>query len=171
MRKKVKPYQILQYGKYKVGVTAVGEKANIAGLAVSNPQSALNRVSRLLKEKHQCDLVICLAHLGFNEKAKINNKSLAQSSAGVDCVIGGNAIEGKSQLLVIKNSKKEEVLLSQNHHKGLSTATLTIAFNAQQEKAGLELKRHVPGSGNQQDKLSVLTALEKKSRNLTFKTI
>lgn len=171
LREKVKPYQILQYGKFKVGVTAVGEKANIAGLVMSNPQSALNRVSRLLKEKHQCDLVICLAHLGFNEKAKINNKSLAQSSAGVDCVIGGNATEGKSQLLVVKNSNKEEVLLSQNHHKGLSTATLTIVFNAQKERAGLAFKQHVPGSGKQKDKLLALASIEKQAKKTIFNTI
>ncbi|RZJ55662.1 MAG: hypothetical protein EOO45_29300, partial [Flavobacterium sp.] len=34
LRKTVKSYQILQYGKFRVGVTAVGEKATIAGLVV-----------------------------------------------------------------------------------------------------------------------------------------
>jgi|GEM_PF-345384 len=171
LRKTVKPYQILKYGKFKVGVTAVGEKANVAGLTISNPQTALNRVSRLLKEKYECDLVVCLAHLGLNDKAKINNKTLAQSSNDVDCVIGGNATEGKSQLWVVKNQKKEEVLLSHNYHKGLSTATLAIAFNEQQQKVGLELKRHVPGSNNQENKLLVLAALAKQSKNLMLNTI
>jgi len=171
LRKTVKSYQILQYGKFKVGVTAVGEKANIAGLLVSHPQTALNRVSHLLKEKHQCDVVICLAHLGFNDKSKINNKILAQSSIGVDCVIGGNVTEGKSRLWIVKNAQKEEVMLSSNHHKGLSTATLTIAFNEDKERAGLAFKRHVPGANKIQSKqqlLSLMAARQNKINNYNF---
>ena len=166
LRKTVKSYQILQYGKFRVGVTAVGEKATIAGLVVSHPQTALNRVSHLLKKKHHCDVVICLAHLGFNEKARINNKILAQSSIGVDCVIGGNANEGKSQLWIVKNAQKEEVMLSSNHHEGLSTATLTIAFNEEKERAGLAFKRHVPGANKIQSKQKLLSLMAARNNNI-----
>lgn len=166
LRKAVKPYQILKYGKFKVGVTAVGEKANINGLMVSNPQPALNRISRLLKDKYRCDMVICLAHLGFDEKAKINNKILAESSIGVDCVIGGNATVSKSQLWIVKNPLKKEVLLSSNHHKGLSTATLTIAFNEQKERAGLAFKKHVPGADKNHIKQEILSLLAVRKNNI-----
>lgn len=159
LRRAVKPYQILKYGKFKVGVTAVGEEANITGLTVSNAQTALNRVSRLLKEKHQCDIVICLAHLGFKGNAKINNKRLAQLSTGVDWVIGGNAPLDNSNLWVFKNSLKNDVLLSANLGKGLSTAKVAFAFNNQNKKNGLAFIQHVPGANKVQSKQQILAAL------------
>lgn len=163
LKRTVKPYQILKYGKFKVGVTAVGEQTAISGVTVVHPQRALSRISRLLKEKHQCDMVICLAHLGFKEKAAINNQKLAQASAAVDCVIGGNVVENRSWLKIMKNSDQQEVLLSSNHKEGLSTATISISFNDQKEKAGLAFKQHVPGSGNQADKLLALSSIAHQS--------
>lgn len=168
LRKTVKPYQILKYGKFKVGVTGVGEKTTIAGLTVSNAQTALNRVTRILKEKHQCDVVVCLAHLGFDKKSKTNNKSLAESSLNVDLVIGGDAKNSQSQLWVLKNKSKHDVLLSNNFSKGLSTAKVSLGFSAQMLKSGIDLKREIPGLACQKSKHSTINELviQNKKNNI-----
>ncbi|WP_443937128.1 hypothetical protein [Pedobacter sp. MW01-1-1] len=145
IRNAVKPYQILSYGKFKVGVTGVGEQVKMKGLLVSNPTRALNRVSRILREKHQCDMVICLAHLGFEKNNGLNNRVLAENSERVDLVIGGNAKQSQSKLWIVRNQSKQEVMLSNNHSKGLSLAKMSFDYTTEKERNGLDLQRHLPG--------------------------
>lgn len=145
LSKAVKPYQVLSYGKYKIGVTGVGEMVNLEGLKAKDPQKALKVVAEQLKNDHHCDLIICLSHLSFNEKSDYNNKKLAQFSQYVDMVVGGNATLSKSQLWVVKNSQKHDVVLSNNYDKGLSLAKVSFSFNQTGEKTGLDFKRYVPG--------------------------
>lgn len=146
MQLAVKPYQILKYGKFKVGVTGVGETAKVAGVTVSDPVKSLNKVAAFLKEEAQCDLVVCLSHLGFDLEAKENNHKLAALSNKVDLVVGGNAQVGRSLLRVISNSKKEEVLLGQNYSGAQSVSLVTLEFNGLKQKTLLDLKQRVPGA-------------------------
>jgi len=146
LQKAVKSYQVITYGKYRVGVTGVGETVKMAGLKVSDPVIALNKMAKYLKENESCDLVVCLSHLGFDLEAKENNQNLAASTANVDMVIGGNAKVGRSLLRVIKNAEKEEVLLGQNYKGAQSVSQVTLEFNALKNKTLLDLKQRVPGS-------------------------
>lgn len=95
LQKAVKSYQVITYGKYRVGVTGVGESVNITGLKVSDPTTALNKMARFLKENEACDLVVCLSHLGFDSKTKQSNRQLAADTSLVDLIIGGNVSAGK----------------------------------------------------------------------------
>ena len=145
MKNSLKSYQIFTYGKFRVGVTGVGEMVNLEGLRVTNPELSLNKMAAYLKEEQACDLVICLAHLGFDEKMPFNNKKIAESSNNVDLVIGGNAKESKSQLWVLKNKDKEGVLMSNNYNKALSLARVKFSFNTDKQKIGIDFKRYIPG--------------------------
>lgn len=151
MKNSLKSYQIFTYGKFRVGVTGVGEMVNLEGLRVTNPELSLNKMAAYLKEEQACDLVICLAHLGFDEKMPFNNKKIAESSNNVDLVIGGNAKESKSQLWVLKNKDKEGVLMSNNYNKALSLARVKFSFNADKQKIGIDLKRYIPGLSDRKE--------------------
>lgn len=167
LRKAVKPFQILNYGKYKIGVTGVGEITRLEGLKVLDPEKALKQVAVKLKNEHKCDLIICLSHLSFNTKSDFNNKKLAQSSAYVDMVIGGNAARSTSQLWVVRNSQKHEVVLSNNYDRGLSLAKVSFSFNQTGEKTGLGFKRYIPGLSDRALMAQTLSAIEaKKNQNL-----
>ena len=145
IKNSLKSYQIFTYGKFRVGVTGVGEVVNLDGLSVTNPEESLNKMAAYLKDEQACDLVICLAHLGFDEKMPFNNKKLAESSNKVDLVIGGNAKESTSQLWVVKNKDKVGVLMSNNYNKALSLARVKFSFNTDKQKIGVDLKRYIPG--------------------------
>lgn len=151
MKNSLKSYQIFTYGKFRVGVTGVGEMVNLEGLRVTNPELSLNKMAAYLKEEQACDLVICLAHLGFDEKMPFNNKKIAESSNNVDLVIGGNAKESKSQLWVLKNKDKEGVLMSNNYNKALSLARVKFSFNTDKQKIGIDLKRYIPGLSDRKE--------------------
>lgn len=146
LQKAVKSYQVITYGKYRVGVTGVGETVKMAGLKVSDPVIALNKMAKYLKEYEACDLVVCLSHLGFDLESKENNHNLAASTINVDMVIGGNAKVGRSLLRIIKNAEKEEVLLGQNYGGAQSVSQVILAFNVFKEKNFLDLKQRVPGA-------------------------
>jgi 5'-nucleotidase len=147
----LKSYQIFTYGKFRVGVTGVGEVVNLEGLSVSNPEESLNKMAAYLKDEQACDLIICLAHLGFDEKMPFNNKKLAESSNSVDLVIGGNAKVSTSQLWLLKNKDKEGVLMSNNYNKALSLARVKFSFNTDKQKIGIDLKRYIPGLSDRKE--------------------
>lgn len=163
LSKAVKPYQVINYGKYKIGVTGVGEMVNLEGIKVKDPQKSLKVVAEQLKNEHHCNLIICLSHLSFDEKSDYNNKKLAQFSQYVDMVIGGNAALSKSQLWVVKNSQKHDVVLSNNYDKGLSLAKISFSFNQTGEKTGLGFKRYVAGLTDRSLMAQTLSSIENRN--------
>lgn len=146
LQKNVKSYQVITYGKYRVGVTGVGETTKMDGIKVVDPVVALNNIAKYLKEVEACDLVVCLSHLGFDLKAKENNHNLAASSTNVDLVIGGNIKIGRSLLRVIKNAEMEEILLGQNYSAAQSVSQVSFVYDNTKQKTSVDLKQRVPGA-------------------------
>ncbi|MDQ0639579.1 5'-nucleotidase [Pedobacter sp. W3I1] len=166
LQKAVKSYQVITYGKYRVGVTGVGESAKIAGLKVSDPTAALNKMARFLKEEEACDLIVCLAHLGFDVKAEQGNKQLAADTSWVDLIIGGNTSLGKNQLYVLRNKEKNEVLLGTSH-KGLgSVAQISFDFAREGTSSCFAFKRHIPGISNREEMHVVFSDLKKIEKSV-----
>ena len=71
----VKPYKIFKKGGVKIGVFGLG--IELEGLVNAkafketkylNPVELAQDMSRTLKEQENCDLIICLSHLGYNYK-------------------------------------------------------------------------------------------------------
>lgn len=153
----VKSYQIFTYGKFRIGVTGVGEIVNLKGLIVTNPEESLNKIADYLKNEQACDIVICLAHLGFDNELDFSNKKLAESSKKVDLIVGGNAKNSKSQLWVVKNKDKQDVFISNNYSKGLSLARVNFNFNTDKQKIGVDLKRYIPGLSDRKEMALKLT--------------
>jgi 5'-nucleotidase len=164
MQTAVKAYQVLSYGKFKVGVTGVGEIADVEGLSISDPVHSLNKIASFLKEEVKCDLVICLSHLGFDLDAPYNNNKLAEQSSNVDLVIGGNASLEKSLLRSIKNSKKEEVLLGQNYSGAQSVAQVNFGFDTSKNKNSIDLRHRVPGGDQSLHVSESLRLLQQKHK-------
>lgn len=140
----VAPFITFKHGKFKIGVTGVGADVKIEGLTVSNPHTALKKVSNLLKETHQCDFIICLTHLGVDGDSEFHNKSLTEQSAQVDLFIGGQQAGQIKGLIVVKNSTNHDTFLSNNHPNGLALSHITFSFNENAEKIGVVLEQEIP---------------------------
>jgi 5'-nucleotidase len=165
LQKAVKSYQVITYGKYRIGVTGVGELTKTEGLKVSDPTVALGKMARFLKEEEACDLVVCLSHLGFDTKAEQHNKQLAANSSLVDLIIGGNTSKGKNQLHVLRNKDKNEVLLGTAHNDLLSVAQITVSFCQEKNSNGLAFKRYVPGITSLSEKDAAFQIINNLSKN------
>jgi len=90
-------------------------------------------MSRLLKEEHQCDLIICLSHLGYNyrsNKDKISDLKLAQQTKNIDLIIGGHTHTFLKKPTVAKNILGENMLINQVGKWGINVGRIDFYFDA-----------------------------------------
>lgn len=126
----VDPYVILRRGGKKIGfiglLTDIMEvvDGDIAkALSYQEPAEVVNRLASYLKEEKNCDMVICLSHLGFGE-----DKDLAASVRNVDLIVGGHTHTLLDDKQVVKDLDGEDVVIVQNWKWGLNVGHLSIDF-------------------------------------------
>ncbi|WP_339647894.1 metallophosphatase [uncultured Salegentibacter sp.] len=70
--------------------------------------------SRILKEEKNCDMVICLSHLGYKYSSdKISDIKLAQTTENIDLIIGGHTHTFLDKPTVETNKAGKKVLVNQ----------------------------------------------------------
>ncbi|PWJ59079.1 5'-nucleotidase [Dyadobacter jejuensis] len=95
---KTRPYKIFKKSGIRIGVFGLGieleglvDKKNYLETQYLDPLQKATEMASLLKFDHQCDLVICLSHLGFKYgDSKVSDLVLAKESKYIDLVIGGH---------------------------------------------------------------------------------
>jgi len=151
LQKKVSRYHIVSWGKYRIGITGIGTRPDhITGKEASvkflHPYDKANEVARELKEKN-CDLVICLSHLGYQKNGSgFNNTDFAYNSENIDLIISGHSNELVAAPKSLRNRKKEEVILSHGGFGGLISRQISIGFNASGEKHFMDCRNFVPSA-------------------------
>jgi 5'-nucleotidase len=118
---KVEPHKVFNKGGIKVGVLGIG--IELKGLVdpklygntnYLDPITIANKKAHYLKKTLNCDLVICLSHLGFKYKSeKISDMKLATQTKNIDLIIGGHTHSFLNEPVIVKNSVEKDVLISQ----------------------------------------------------------
>lgn len=141
----VKPYQVFEKDGIKIGVFGLGIK--LAGLVDKNmyketiyidPIEIAQDMSRVLKDEKQCDLVICLSHLGYyykNFPERISDLILAKSTKDIDLIIGGHTHTFLTKPTIEKNSIGENVLVNQVGCYGINLGRIDFYFDSDKNKA------------------------------------
>lgn len=117
-----KPYKVYNKDGVRIGVFGLG--IELSGLVTKNmyketqyldPIEMATDMSRILREEQQCDLVICLSHLGYDyrSKDKISDLKLAQATYGIDLIIGGHTHTFLEKPTIAQNKNQEFVLINQ----------------------------------------------------------
>jgi len=149
LSKLVKPYVIVNSGKFKIGITGVG--GQLKGVKYNDAIQSANITARLLKEDKKCDLVICLSHLGYKQEGNIpDNQKLAQQSENIDMIIGGHNRNLFNNTLVLRNKLKHEIILAQTAWNGLMMGRTIINFDKGKQKNGIRAKHFIPGMPSNQ---------------------
>jgi len=137
---KTKPYKIFIKDGIKIGVFGLG--IELKGLVdpllyketkYLNPIEMAQDMGRILKEEKNCDLVICLSHLGYhykNEKNKISDLSLAKKTNNIDLIIGGHTHTFLPKPTVVKNKNDENILINQVGKWGINVGRIDFYFDA-----------------------------------------
>ncbi|MGB3592426.1 MAG: metallophosphatase [Nonlabens sp.] len=68
----------------------------------------------ILRDDKNCDLVICMSHLGYSYRgSKVSDQVLAASTSGIDLIIGGHTHTFLDQPELATNSEGDSVLINQ----------------------------------------------------------
>ncbi|HEX6848585.1 MAG TPA: metallophosphatase [Chitinophagaceae bacterium] len=142
MEHKYQPYKIFKKGKIKIGVFGLG--IEMTGLVPENlsggtiyldPVTKGNELAFILKKEKNCDLVVCLSHLGYQySDNKVSDKRLANESENIDLIIGGHTHTFLSAPVVFKNKKGDDVLVAQVGWAGIHLGRLDFDFTKNSKK-------------------------------------
>ncbi|MFD0988995.1 bifunctional metallophosphatase/5'-nucleotidase [Mariniflexile jejuense] len=144
MNTHVKPYNIYKKDGIKIGVFGLGIELN--GLVdpamyketkYLDPVEISQEMTRILKTKEKCDLIICLSHLGYSYKTdpdKISDLKLAALTKDIDLIIGGHTHTFLPKPTIVKNSEGKNMLVNQVGCYGINLGKIDFYFDADKNK-------------------------------------
>lgn len=143
LKDKTLPYRIFNKGGIKVGVFGLGieldglvDKKLYGKTTYLDPIKTAQKYSNLLKQKHHCNLVICLSHLGYEYSGKkVSDKVLATQTSGIDLILGGHTHTFLEKAEQIKNKKGNIVLVNQVGWAGLNLGKVDFHFEKTSRKS------------------------------------
>lgn len=138
MESKTEPYKIFKKGRLKIGVFGLG--IEMKGLVPDNlygatkyfdPIQKANEISHTLKKDKDCDMVICLSHLGYEYKGenKVSDVMLGKQTDNIDLIIGGHTHTFLDDPLRLKNKNGSDVLINQVGWGGIVLGRLDFEFS------------------------------------------
>lgn len=126
----VKPYTIVRKAGKKIAfiglltdIMEVVDRDIASQLSYQEPAEVVNRLAGYLKDEKDCDMVICLSHLGYGE-----DRDLAAATRNVDLIVGGHSHTLLHKKQVVKDLDGEDVIIVQNWKWGLNCGHLLIDF-------------------------------------------
>jgi len=129
LRKFIKPYIVINSGRYKIGVTGVGQ--HLKGIKYNDAIRCANSAAKFLKGQEKCDLVICLSHLGHTQPGNMpDTRKLAAQSGHIDMIVSGRNRQILAGPRVLLNKLKNEVLVTQAAWDGLMLSKTVFRFES-----------------------------------------
>lgn len=130
-------YKIFNKGGIKVGVFGIGieleglvSKNMYGNTLYQNPIEKSNYYAELLKNSLDCDIVICLSHLGFKYNTKkVSDKLLASQTKNIDLIIGGHTHTFLNKPVIVENLESENVQIAQVGYAGINIGRIDYFFN------------------------------------------
>ncbi|RUA16844.1 MAG: bifunctional metallophosphatase/5'-nucleotidase [Flavobacteriia bacterium] len=134
----VKPYKTYLVDGVKIGVYGLG--IELDGLVTKklyketvylNPYEIALDMERKLKEEENCDLVICLSHLGYDydNPERPMDTQLAQRTHSTDLIIGGHTHTFLEKPDVRTNRKGNAALVNQVGCYGINLGRIDFYFD------------------------------------------
>lgn len=135
----VKPYTTYKMNGLIIGVYGLG--IELAGLVTKklyketqyyDPYEIATDIEKKLKEEENCDLIICLSHLGYHYKNenKADDLKLAARTAYTDLIIGGHTHTFLDKPTVTKNAKGKNILVNQVGCFGINLGRIDFYFDS-----------------------------------------
>lgn len=126
----VKPYTIMRKAGKKIGfiglltdIMEVVDRDIAKNLQYQDPVAVVNELAAFLVDEKDCDMVVCLSHLGYED-----DKDLASNTLNVDVIVGGHTHTLLHKHQVVANLDGDDVIVVQNWKWGLNAGHLIIDF-------------------------------------------
>ncbi|MBR5060895.1 MAG: metallophosphatase [Prevotella sp.] len=131
----VKPYTIIKRKGIKVGVFALDPELdglistnNCPGVKFLDPTTVANEMASLLKNEKKCDIVICISHLGWQDKSN-PDPTVFSRTRGIDLILGGHSHTYFETLRYITDLDGKQIPVDQNGKHGIYVGKLTLTFD------------------------------------------
>ena len=139
LENKIKSHEIFNINGIKIGVFGLGieleglvEKKLYKGIKYLNPIEISKDISDDLKYNHNCDLIICLSHLGFSYSKNKNimcDLILAKQTKNIDLIIGGHTHTFLDEPVKVKNLENKDVIINQVGCFGINLGKIDFYFS------------------------------------------
>ncbi|MDA8558362.1 metallophosphatase [Flavobacteriaceae bacterium] len=144
LENKISKYKIFNVDSIKIGVFGLGielnglvEKKLYTGINYLDPVEISIDITNELKFNHNCDLIICLSHLGFSyskDKNIMCDLVLAKKTRNIDLIIGGHTHTFLEKPVQIKNLDDKNVLINQVGCFGINLGKIDFYFSDEKIK-------------------------------------
>ena len=144
LENKIKKYQVFNVDGIKIGVFGLGielnglvEKNLYNGVKYLDPIEISKDITNELKFNQNCDLIICLSHLGFSyskDKNLMCDLILAKKTRNIDLIIGGHTHTFLEKPIEIKNLDNKNVLVNQVGCFGINLGKIDFYFSDEKIK-------------------------------------
>ena len=150
IHRKTFEYKIFKKGDLKIGVFGLGieldglvPKDSFGNTRYLDPVTRASEVSRLLKKDLDCDLVICLSHLGYKyDSPKIDDIKLAKNTENIDIILGGHTHTFLNKPDVQINKSDQKVVISQVGFAGIVLGRLDIFLEKNKKEVCISCNNH-----------------------------
>ena len=130
----VNPWIVIKRNGLKIGVFGVSpeldglvQKKNCEGVKFNDPSECAQKAADYLRNEENCDVVICLSHLGWHEMKYCDVKLIAETR-GIDAVIGGHSHSYFDAPAFYKNLDGKEIPVSQMGKHGAYVGWMKITL-------------------------------------------
>ncbi|MGJ8735895.1 bifunctional metallophosphatase/5'-nucleotidase [Zobellia laminariae] len=148
----VKPYKTYTLDGIKIGVYGLGIELN--GLVTkklyketeyNNPIEIAQDTERTLKNEENCDLIVCLSHLGYEYKDSQKPHDLAMATAleYTDLIIGGHTHTFLDKPTIVENKLGRNVLVNQVGCFGINLGRIDFYFDGSKNSNASGVTIHV----------------------------
>lgn len=129
----------IKAGVYGLGIELNGlvSELNFGNTVYHDPRDVALEMESFLKNDKQCDLVVCLSHLGLQYREnRISDRIIAEETSMTDLIIGGHTHTFLEEPVVLKNKAGKQVIVNQAWWGGLVVGQIHFVF----ERAGKKRK-------------------------------
>jgi 5'-nucleotidase len=142
MKGLTQPYHIFTKGKFTVGVFGLG--VELKGLvdpkmygntAYEPAVKTAKKVSNYLRHEKECNLIICLSHLGLKyETNQVSDMVLAEHCPEIDIILGGHTHDFIESPIEIQSKNGQKTYISQVGWAGIKLGRIDVYLNSATNK-------------------------------------
>jgi len=131
----VKPYITLEREGVKIGIFGLSprmeglvQEEKCEGIVYNDPVSVAQQMTGLLREKENCDVVICLSHLGIrsSKPENVSDEELISKTYGIDAILGGHTHTFMEKPTVYLNAEGKDVFLLHSGKNGIHVGEMVL---------------------------------------------
>jgi len=140
LENKVENFKIFELNDVKIGIFGIGVELNglvdkklYHGVKYLDPIEISYEMTRQLKNDENCDIIICLSHLGYDTgymEGKMCDLNLAKKTKDIDLIIGGHSHTFMEQPVITENLIGKKVMINQVGCFGLNMGKIDFYLSS-----------------------------------------